>query len=146
MKPSARALLPLLAVVATLFSPASSAQTLYKCQQEGKTVYQGQPCPADAKQDTLRAKATSVDAGRAADLDRTIDFMATYRVCADAVQVWGQEMAAPYADWRTRNAKMVSRVENDKQLQTRYEASVEAKRKGKPGMCRDVALELRGQK
>lgn len=140
---SPRALLALLALLA---SAGAAAQTTYKCVQDGKTMYQATPCPADAKQDTLRKGATAATAALNADVDRTIDFMATYRACADGVQAWGQEMAAPYADWRARNGKMVSRIENDSQLQAKYKQSVEAKRNGKAGMCRDVALELRGKK
>ena len=118
---------------------------MYKCVQDGKTVYQAQPCPADAKQDTLKPRATAADTARAADIDRTIEFMATYRACADGVKVWGEEMAAPYADWRVRNTRMVTRIENDRELQAKYRQSVDAKRNGKAGMCRDVALELRGK-
>ena len=55
-------------------------------------------------------------------------------------------MAGPYEAWRKRNSEMVARIENDKQLRTRYEQWVDTKRNGKAGMCRDVALELRGLK
>ena len=138
--------LALLALLALFASAGAAAQTTYKCVQDGKTVYQAQPCPADAKQDTLKKGTTAATAALIADADRTIEFMATYRACADGVEVWGQEMAAPYADWRKRNAKMVARIEQDNQLQAKYKQSVEAKRSGTAGMCRDVALELRGKK
>jgi hypothetical protein len=138
---SIRALLALLALFA---SGGAAAQTTYKCVQDGKTMYQATPCPAEAKQDTLKKGTTQATTALNADIDRTIDFTATYR--ADGVQVWGQEMAEPYAQWRTRNAKMVSRIESDGQLQAKYKAGVEARRNGKAGMCRDVALELRGKK
>jgi hypothetical protein len=75
-----------------------------------------------------------------------IEFMSAYRACADGIMIWREEMAGPYETWRKRNAVMVSRIENDKELRTRYEQRTDAKRNGKAGMCRDVALELRGVK
>jgi len=143
MKPIAA---PLLALVALFACSGASAQTMYKCVQDGKTVYQGQPCPADARQDTLRTKGmTTAGAALQAETDRAIDFMSTYRACADGVQAWGQEMAGPYENWRARNAKTVGRIEGNPQLQARYEEGVKAKRNGKASMCREVALELRGK-
>jgi hypothetical protein len=141
--------------VLTVVSPgAAVAQTMYKCVQDGKTSFQGEPCPASAKQGTLKARGTapvpvsapaSAPALAGAEFIGTIEVMSAYRACADGIQIWGQEMAGPYGEWRSRNVAMVSRVEKDKQLQTLYQHRVEAKRKGKARMCRDVALELRGK-
>ena len=135
----------LLSAIAALAIPAAEAQSMFKCVQDGKTVYQAQPCPEAAKQDTLRVPAAP-PTPPSADIDRTIEFMSTYRACADGVTIWREEMAGPYETWRKRNSEMVSRIENDKQLRTRYEQRIDAKRNGKAGMCRDVALELRGLK
>ena len=138
----------ILAVLTVLAPTGAVAQTTYKCVQGGKTIYQAEPCPATATQDTLKspggAPAPAATAG--AEVNRMIDFMSTYRACADGIQVWGQEMAGPYEEWRSRNSAMVSRIENDRQLQVLYQQRVDAKRNGKAGMCRDVALELRGKK
>lgn len=138
---------PALAFLALFACTGASAQTTYKCVQDGKTLYQAQPCPHEARQDTLRAKGTTT-AGAAlqAETDQAIEFMSTYRACADGVQAWGQEMAGPYENWRARNAKTVARIDASPQLQARYQEGVKAKRNGKAGMCRDVALELRGKK
>ena len=136
----------MLAVLAVLASTGAAAQTLYKCVQGGKTVYQAEPCPTTAKQDTLKSRDGAPAPAAGAEVDRMIEFMSTYRACADGVTIWGQEMAGPYEEWRSRNSAMVSRIENDRQLQARYQQRVEAKRNGKAGMCREVALELRGKK
>lgn len=135
----------LLFAIAGLAAPAAQAQSMFKCVQDGKTVYQAQPCPEAAKQDTLKVQATPATAP-SADVDKTIEFMSTHRACADAITIWREEMAGPYEAWRKRNAGVVSRIENDRQLRTRYEQRVAAKRNGKAGMCRDVGLELRGVK
>lgn len=136
------ALLSLAMAVATL---NVEAQTMFKCVQDGKTIYQAQPCPEAAKQEALKPQAAPpVAVG--ADVDQMIEFMSTYRACADGVSIWREEMAKPYEAWRSRNAAMVSRIESDSQLRSRYLQRVEAKRNGKAGMCRPIALELRGVK
>jgi len=143
----ARALIPVCLAASTL---PGQAQSLFKCVQDGKTTYQAQPCPEVAKQATVRAPAPPPAApGSGADrseVDRVIEFMSTYRSCADAVTIWREEMAKPYEAWRSRNAAIVSRIENDSQLHARYLQRVEAKRSGKASMCRPVGLELRGVK
>jgi len=108
----------LLFMIAIFATPAADAQSLFKCVQDGKTVYQAQPCPEAAKQDKLRVQAASPTAS-SPDMDRMIEFMSTYRACTDGVTIWREEMAGPYETWRKRNAEMVSRIENDKQLRTR---------------------------
>jgi hypothetical protein len=137
----------LLAMLAVLAPTGAAAQTMYKCVQAGKTVYQAEPCPATAKQDTLKSRdGAPAPAAAAAAVDRMIEFMSTYRACADGIKIWGEEMAGPYEEWHSRNSAMVSRIENDRQLQALYQQRVDAKRNGKAGMCREVALELRGKK
>ena len=54
--------------------------------------------------------------------------------------------AGPYQDWRSRNLAAVTQIAKNTQLQARFQQLVSAKRNGKAGMCRDVALELRGKK
>jgi hypothetical protein len=74
-----------------------------------------------------------------------IEVMSSHRACADGLQIWRQEMTAPYEAWRSRNAAMVSRIENDKQLQALYQQRVDAKRNGTARMCRDAAIEFQGK-
>lgn len=138
----------LLAVLSSLIPLTASAQTMYKCVQGEQTVYQAEPCPDSAKQDKLKAQiAPPSSSGPAGgQVDRMMDFMSTYRACADGVQIWGQEMAKPYAEWRARNLAMVTRIEKEPALKALFQKQVEAKRNGKASMCRPVALELRGVK
>ena len=137
----------------------ASAQGLFKCVQDGKTAYQAQPCAVSAKQDTLKysspppaasAATAAVPAGAptgtSPEVNRMVEFMSTYQACASGIQIWGQEMAGPYRDWRSRNLAAVTQIEKNTQLQARFQQLVSAKRNGKAGMCRDVALELRGKK
>lgn len=137
----------ILAVLAVHAPTGAAAQTMYKCVQGGKTVYQAEPCPATAKQDTLKSQggAPAPAAAAGAEVNRMIEFMSTYRACADGIKIWGQEMAGPYEEWRSRNSAIVSRIENDRQLRALYQQRVDAKRDGKASMCREVALELRGK-
>lgn len=143
MKTIATALVTMLAVLAPIHV---TAQTMYKCVQGEKTVYQAEPCPDTAKQDTLKPQSVAPASAGGTELDRKIEFMSTYRACADAISIWREEMAGHYAQWRSRNSAMVSRIESDRQLQTLYRQRVDAKRNGKASMCREVALELRGVK
>lgn len=144
MKTSTAAVIVLTILAAT----STHAQTMYKCVQGGKTVYQAEACPSTANQHTLKPRDVPAPAAVAAgdEVSRMVDFMSTYRACADGIQIWGKEMAGPYAEWRTRNTAMLSRIEKDTKLQANFQEQVNAKRNGKAGMCRDVALELRGQK
>jgi hypothetical protein len=139
---------PALLTVLTLLAPTVGAQNLYKCVQGGKTVYQAAPCPADAAQDALKPQGDGPSSALATDaeIDGMIEFLSTYRACADGIAIWGQEMAEPYKAWRASHRAMVSRIETDRSLQARYQQRVDAKRNGKAGLCRDVALELRGKK
>jgi hypothetical protein len=152
----------LMALLLALAATGAAAQTMYKCVQAGKTVYQAEPCPDTAKQDTLKApvappapspktpaagaKAAASGGAIPADVEQTIEFMSTYRACAEGIQVWGSEMREPYAQWKSRNAAAVARVESDPRFSSLYRERVETKRNGKAGMCKDVALELRGKK
>ncbi|MBL8534071.1 MAG: DUF4124 domain-containing protein [Betaproteobacteria bacterium] len=143
-----RTTIPLVAVLSALIPAAASAQTMYKCVQGERTVYQAEPCPDTAKQDKLKAQIPPPSSSGSAggQVDRMVDFMSTYRACADGVQIWGQEMAQPYAQWRNRNLAMVTRIEKEPALKALFQKQVEAKRNGKASMCRPVALELRGVK
>jgi len=47
-------------IVSLALAPAYvMAQTMYKCVQDGKTIYQSEPCPATAKQDALKLQSNA---------------------------------------------------------------------------------------
>ena len=120
---------------------------MFKFVQDGRTVYQAQPCPGAATQQTIKSPSASpATAASPTDLDATIEFMSTYRACADAISMWRDEMAPLYETWRGRHADAVARIEKDPQLQARFQQRVQAKRGGKASLCRPVGLELRGVK
>lgn len=140
--------------------PAASAQSMFKCVQDGKTSYQADPCPTSAKQDTLKAPPPAASreaasgqapapakppAGVPLDVAAKIEFMSTYQACADASSMFRGEMAPLYEDWRARNASFVSRIENDRKFLSHLQDLVESKRNGKASMCRPIGLELRGK-
>lgn len=122
---------------------AAAGQQVFKCVQNGKTTIQAEPCPVDAKQGEVKAPAGPP---AAADVSRAIEFMSSYRACADVVTIWGEEMSGYYEQWRKRNAAMVSHIESDRNLSAQYAQKVKDKHGGKTSMCREVALELRGVK
>jgi len=128
---------------------------MYKCVQDGKSTYQAEPCPSSAKQDTLKTKANtpasasasaaaSTSAADGSEVNRAIEFMSSYRACADAIQIWGAEMGPLYDVWRSHNIEMVTRIEKNPQHQALFQQRVNTKRNGRASMCREVALELRG--
>jgi hypothetical protein len=131
--------------------------------QNGKSIYQSTPCPSAAKQNTLEynlktptaassaassssssTAAKQASTANAPEIDRTIEFMATYQVCADAVKLFSDETADLYKVWKVRNANTIARIEKDGALQDQLQKSVASKRNGKAGMCRPIGLELRG--
>jgi hypothetical protein len=150
----------LLAAALAAASFAADAQyQMYKCIINGKTAYQAEPCPETATQGTVKAppagpaaapkaapgaKASAGATSRDPVIDNTIDFMATYRACADGVKTWGEEMGPLYQQWRSSNSNLVSRVENEPALQAQYQERVKAKHNGPAGMCGPVGRKLRG--
>lgn len=128
------------ALMMVMAASAAHAQ-MYKCVQGGQTTYQAQPCPQVANQQSLNVKNISVK-----EIERKIDFMATYQACAQGMSFWKKEMAPLYEAWRDRNMAVVARIEQDEQLQEQYRDAFYEKRSGRASMCRPVGLELRGIK
>lgn len=139
--------------------PAASAQSMFKCVQDGKTTYQADPCPDSAKQDTLKAPAASPPAVSSApeasvkkpasvpaDLAPKIEFMATYQACAKASYMFRQEMEPLYEKWRAAHVSVIARIENDRRFLAHLQDLADSKRDGKAIMCRPIGLELRGKK
>lgn len=129
-----------LGFVLVMTTTVAQAQ-MYKCVQGGQTTYQAQPCPQVANQQSLNVKNISTK-----EIERTIEFMATYQACAQGMSFWKREMAAPYEAWRTRNMAIVARIEQDPQRQAQLQERIDDKGNESASMCRPVALELRGIK
>ena len=133
----------LAACVAALVPAAVNAQTLYKCVLNGKTVYQAEACPEEAKQHTLQApKAgpTKSPAAQAAEDTQTgLEIVSGFRACSDGVPEWGATNKAGYDAWRASNAALVTRIENEPALQERYRERMQTTRYGTPEMCSKIA-------
>ncbi len=130
----------LLSFLLCVSASTAGAQTMYKCVQAGKTVYQAEPCPDAATQGTLKiqpapAAGARGAAGPAADVDGAIEVMAGYKACAEAVGEWDPTHRDAYQQWRARNAAMVARVEKDKDVQARYIERLRANRGGTARTC-----------
>ena len=132
---------------AALVPFTASAQTLYKCVLNGKTVYQGEPCPEEAKQKTLEAPKAgptkSAAAQAAEDTEEGLIIVSGYRACSDGIPEWGSMRKADYDAWRARNAPLVARIENEPALQERYREKMQATRYGTPEMCGKIAALIR---
>jgi Domain of unknown function (DUF4124) len=126
-----------LAIFLSCVAPAVGAQTMFKCVLQGKTVYQQDPCPEAAKQDTLKAQSAS-PAGTPADVDSAIEVMAGYQACSDAISEWNPTHAAAFHEWKSRNAGAVARVEKDKETQRRYVERLQANRGSTVRTCMNV--------
>jgi hypothetical protein len=99
--------------VASFEAPAQ----LYKCVQDGKTVYQQERCPETAKQSTVRGadpvperpldpKAAEEKAGKATatEIDGLIDTISGFTVCAEQVEDFATKYGPAFEDWKSRNA------------------------------------------
>ena len=126
---------------------AAGAQTLYKCVLNGKTVYQAEPCPEEAKQKTLEAPkpgpTRSAAAQAAEDAEEGLNVVSGYRACSDGIPDWGASRKADYDTWRAGHAALVARIESDPELQRRYREKMQANRYGTPEFCSKVAGMLR---
>ena len=105
---------------------AAQAQTLYKCLQAGRTVYQQEPCPETARQSTVRPPdapaPTPLDPAKAAEreaqlsqsqVDGVVDLVAGYTLCSEAIQGFGGRYAPAFEDWKQRNLDALKRFNLD---------------------------------
>src|SRR5689334_15040249 len=109
-------------IVALAGFAAEAPAQLFKCVQNGKTVYQQEPCPETATQSTLRApdplpekpvepKAAEEKAakGAATEIDGLIDVIAGFTVCAEQVDDFATKYGPAFEDWKARNAAAFQR-------------------------------------
>ena len=106
--------------------PAVAQAQLFKCVQNGKTVYQQEKCPDEAKQSTVRcpdavpekpldAKAAAEKAQQeaAAEKGRILDVFAGYTICAEKFPDFGSRYGPAFEDWKVRNAAAFGRFNAD---------------------------------
>lgn len=137
----------LAACMAAFLPAAASAQTLYKCVLNGKTVYQAEACPEEARQHTLQAPKAGPSkesaAQAAADVEAGLDIATGFRACSDGIAEWGPANGANYEAWKARNAALAARIDSDPDMQRRYRERMQANRYGTPELCAKVAAMIR---
>jgi hypothetical protein len=114
--------LPSALAAAALLAATPAGAQLYKCLQDGRTVYQGEPCPDTAKQTTIRAPdavpekpldpkaaAEKAQTQARAESDNIVDVMAGYTICAEKVGDFNARYNAAFEDWKQRNADAFTR-------------------------------------
>jgi len=108
-----------------LAAPDASAQ-LFKCVQDGKTVYQQEKCPETAKESTVRGptppakdpEVQKIDEEKQAqqadaDLDRIAEVVAGYNMCSEFQKDFRDKNAASYNDWGTKNREAFKKYEGN---------------------------------
>ena len=127
-------------VVLAGFALEAPAQ-LYKCVLNGKTVYQQEKCPDEAKQSTLRApdpvpekplepKAAEEKAskGAATEIDGLIDVISGFTVCAEQVDDFASKYGPAFEDWKVRNAAAFQRFSANPEASGKLNARLSADR------------------
>ena len=131
---------------------------LYKCVQDGKTVYQQERCPETAKEKTLRGsepppvpveveKATEAKQSQAddGDLTRLSEIIAGYNVCTEIQKDFREKYADTYNAWGTKSREAFRRYEANPESAARLKAATSAARQkisgdGNEGDAKRAAL------
>jgi hypothetical protein len=154
------------AITAALAAGPAPAQTLYKCVQDGKTVYQSEPCVGKASQSEIRPPASSrpaeapaapakdekaaPDKAKPAGMSREemeviVDTFVGYTVCNEADPGFGAQLSTGFEGWKERNAASLQRFNADPEGARLLDARLQAERQrqqGDPGAARAARLEL----
>lgn len=158
-----------LAALAGLALAPAHAQ-LYKCVQGGKTVYQDAPCPAAARESTVKpppapppraataeeAKdAEAQSAARAlAEVESIAEVFAGVSICGEGEGGLNSAQAAAFEGWKERNIERISRFnaspEGPRLLQQRLQEARSVQQRGgaeareaRIALCAKVANALR---
>ena len=155
-----------LAVLAVLAAGPAPAQTLYKCVQDGKTVYQSEPCSGKAAQSELRAPSSAAPAaapaaaepakpatdpappGRKvnqAEMEFIVDTFVGYTICSEADPGFAAQLATGFEGWKERNASTLERFNQDAEAGKVLDARLQQERlrlQGDAGAARAVRHEM----
>jgi len=129
-----------LAGLALAAAPVAHAQ-LFKCIQDGRTVYQQEKCPDTARQSTVRppdavvekplepkAAAEKAEQQATSEIDGLVDVIAAYSVCVEKVSGFGARYGPVYEGWKTRNAAAFSRFGSNPTAAPKLEQRLQAER------------------
>jgi hypothetical protein len=121
--------------------PGLAQAQLYKCIQDGKTVYQQEKCPETAKQSTLRApdptpppaeqqKASEEKEtqNNDADLTRIADVVAGFNICSEVQKGFREQYQGTYNEWGTRNRDAFKKYDASPEGAARMKATTSAAR------------------
>ena len=118
-------LLPAFICAASAFIcvPGLAQAQLFKCVLGGKTVYQQEKCPEEAKQSTVRppdtlpekpvdpkAAAEKAEKDALAEKGNLISVFAGYSVCAEKFPDFSSRYSGAFEDWKKRNAAAFGRL------------------------------------
>ena len=112
-----------LLLAALLLAAQGASAQLFKCVLGGKTVYQQEKCPEEAKQSTVRppdtlpekpldpkAAAEKAEKDAVAEKGNLINVFASYSVCAEKFPDFAARYSGAFDDWKTRNAAAFGRL------------------------------------
>ena len=114
---------------------------LFKCVQDGRTVYQQEKCPDTARQSTVRppdaivekplepkAAAEKAEQQATSEIDGLVDVIAGYSVCVEKVSGFGARYGDVYEGWKMRNAAAFSRFGSSPAAASKLEQRLQAER------------------
>jgi len=130
-----------LAAACLLAASTAARAQLFKCIQDGRTVYQQEKCPDTAKQSTIREpdavpekpldpKAAGEKAVQqsAAEVDRLVDVVVGFSMCGERVPDFRGKYSDAYEDWKTRNAEAFGRFGANPEASRKLDLRMQAER------------------
>jgi hypothetical protein len=153
------------AMIAALAAGPASAQTLYKCVLEGKTVYQSEPCAGKAAQSEIRAPASAAPPAAAPaepskpppdkakpgsrinpqDMQVIVDTFVGYTLCSEADPGFGAKLSAGFDGWKERHAEVIGRFNQDPEGPKMLDARLQQERQrlqSDPAAARGARIEM----
>ena len=131
----------LLCLAGLALAATEARAQLFKCVQDGRTVYQQEKCPDTAKQSRVRepdavvekplepkAAAEKAEQQASSEVDGLVDVIAGYSVCAEKVSGFGARYSDVYEGWKMRNAAAFSRFGSNPEGASKLEQRLRAER------------------
>jgi hypothetical protein len=120
---------------------ADAPAQLFKCVQDGKTVYQQEKCPETAKESTVRgptgpakdAEVQKIDEEKQAqqadaDLTRIAEVVAGFNICSEVQKGFRDQYQGAYNEWGTKNRDAFKKYEANPEGVARMKATTSVAR------------------
>jgi hypothetical protein len=130
-----------LAAAFLLAAPTAARAQLFKCIQDGRTVYQQEKCPDTAKESRIREpdavpekpldpKAAGEKAVQqaTAEVDRLVDVIAGFSICGERVPEFREKYGGAFEDWKTRNVEAFGRFGSNPEASRKLDLRLQAER------------------